>query len=140
MGVPTRTSGRGPDPLSVRDGDDAFVAVLIAATEASGHVSADEAARAHDIIWSTRRFRSRSGEAVGRRIERMRRLIGQSGASRVIAAAARTLPRPLRPGAFAIAADIVLVDGRMERLEARFLAELARHLGLDPTAPRRSVM
>jgi tellurite resistance protein len=120
----------------VRDGDDAFVAVLIAATEASGHVSADEAARAHDIIWSTRRFRSRSGEAVGRRIERMRRLIGQSGASRVIAAAARTLPRPLRPGAFAIAADIVLVDGRMERLEARFLAELARHLGLNPTAAK----
>ncbi len=30
-----------------------------------------------------------------------------------------------------MAADLVLVDGRMERLEARFLRQLAVDLGLD---------
>jgi hypothetical protein len=33
--------------VSVLDADDAFIALLIAAMDASGHVSAEEAARAH---------------------------------------------------------------------------------------------
>lgn len=122
--------------LRVRDGDDALVAILIAAMDASGHVSADEAARAHDIIWATRRFRNRSGDAVGRRIARMREMLGACGVSGLVTAAARSVPAPLRAGAFAMAADIVLVDGRMERSEARFLTTLARELGLEPSAAR----
>ena len=47
--------------VSKVDADDAFIALLIAAMDASGHVSAEEAARAHNIIWSMRRFRHRSG-------------------------------------------------------------------------------
>lgn len=110
--------------------DDAFIALLIAAMEASGHVSADEAARAHNLIWSTRRFRSRSGERVGRAIARMKVLVASQGASAVIEASAKALPRPLRPAAFALAADLVLVDGRMSRSEARFLRALSGALGL----------
>lgn len=118
-----------------RDADDAFMALLIASMDASGHVSPEEAARAHHIIWSMRRFRHRSGEAVGRRIERMRTLIEKHGAASVIDAAARKIPARLRGAAFAVAADIVLVDGRMERLEVRFLRGLAADLGLaDMTA------
>jgi hypothetical protein len=30
--------------------------------DASGHVSAEEATHAHNIIWSTRRFRRRDGD------------------------------------------------------------------------------
>jgi uncharacterized tellurite resistance protein B-like protein len=113
------------------DADDAFLALLIAAMDASGHVSAEEAARAHNIIWSMRRFRHRSGEAVGRRIERMRTLVADYGASSVIEAAARQIPVRLRPAAFALATDLVLVDGRVERLEGRFLRRLATDLDLD---------
>jgi hypothetical protein len=49
----------------------------------------------------------------------------------------RALPARLRPAAFAIAADIVLVDGRLERAEGRFLAELARQLRLGAETARR---
>jgi tellurite resistance protein len=131
------TGHRGAAPRLALDADDAFVAVLIAAMEASDHVSADEAARAHDLIWATRRFRHRSGEAVGRRIERVRTLFRQQGVSPLVEAAARALPARLRPAAFAIAADIVLVDGRLERAEGRFLAELARQLRLGAETARR---
>jgi predicted lipid carrier protein YhbT len=48
----------------------------------------------------------------------------------VIEAAARQIPTRLRRAAFAVAADLVLVDGRMERLEGRFLRGLAADLGL----------
>lgn len=116
------------------DDDDALLALLIAAMGASGHVSTAEAARAHNIIWSMRRFRRRSGETVGRKIERMRALVEKHGASPVIEAAAQAVPKKLRRAAFAVAADLVLVDGRMERAEGRFLRGLAARLGLEREA------
>jgi tellurite resistance protein len=118
--------------LTALDSDDAFIALLIASMDASGHVSTEEAARAHHIIWSMRRFRHRSGDAIGRRIERMRTLIEDHGASAVIDASARKIPAGLRRAAFAVAADLVLVDGRIERLEGGFLRTLAADLRLNP--------
>jgi tellurite resistance protein len=129
--APPSPAGRVRRARRPLDSDDAFIALLIAAMEASGHVSAEEAARAHNIIWSMRRFRHRSGERVGRAIARMKALVTSEGASAVLDAAARTIPRRLRPAALAIAADLVLVDGRMERSEARFLRTLAGALGLN---------
>lgn len=130
---------RRPDAFSKLDADDAFIALMVAAMDASGHVSAEEAARAQNIIWSMRRFRHRSGDTVGRKIERMRTLVGKQGALPVTEAAARQIPTRLRAGAFAVAADLVLVDGRMDRLEGRFLRQLAVELGLErPTA--RSIL
>jgi tellurite resistance protein len=108
------------------------MALMIAAMDASGHVSVAEAARAHHIIWSTRRFRHRSGDFVGRKIERMRSLVEEHTASSVIEAAATKIPAQLRPTAFALAADLVLVDGRMERREGTFLRRLAAGLRLAP--------
>jgi len=113
------------------DADVALIALLIAATDASGHTSAEEEARAYHIIWSMRRFRSRSGDAVRRRIARVQGLIKERGASSVIEAAARQIPARLRRAAFAVAADLVLVDGRLQRSEERFLGRLAADLGLD---------
>lgn len=127
----TRSLTHHSDGVSKLDADDAFIALLIAAMDASGHVSAEEAARAHNIIWSMRRFRHRSGDAVGRKIERMRTLVEKHGASPVIEAAARQIPTRLRRAPFAVVADLVLVDGRMERLEGRFLRGLAADLRLD---------
>jgi tellurite resistance protein len=119
-------------PLGRLDADDAFVAVFIAAMEASGHTSPQEAERAHHIIWSMRRFRNRDGDEVGLRIERMRQLIEQRGADAVIASAAPRIPAAQREPAFALTADIVLVDGRMARGEAAFLRQLAGALRVDP--------
>jgi len=122
-----------------RDEDDAFIALLIAAMAASGHVSAEEAARAHHIIWSTRRFRHRSGEAVGRKIARMREFIKHQGDSSVVRLATRRLTVRLRRAVFAVAADIVLVDGRMERAEGRYLRELAAGLGIEAATAKAIV-
>lgn len=122
--------------IDTLDADAAFIAVLIAAINASGHISADEAERAHNVIWSTRRFRGRSGDAVGRKIARVRGLLEMHGTSSVMYSAARALSRPLRQTAYALAADLVLVDGRMERPERRFLARLADDLGLEPARAR----
>ncbi|HET9261832.1 MAG TPA: tellurite resistance TerB family protein [Vicinamibacterales bacterium] len=112
--------------------DEALLAVLIAAMNANEHVSAAEAERAHNIIWSMRRFRRRSGETVGRLIQDARALIEAEGEQAVVARAARTIPAGLRAPALAVAADLVLEDGTMDRAERTFLAYLTRELDVDP--------
>jgi hypothetical protein len=107
--------------------------------DASGHISPEELARAHHLIWSMRRFRNRPADRVGREIERMRILIGDRGATPVIDAAARRIPARLRRAAYAVAADLVLADGRMVGGERRFLDRLAADLRLTPEAARQIV-
>jgi tellurite resistance protein len=111
--------------------EEALLAFLIAAMNANGHVTPEEAARAHHLIWSMRRFRRKSGDTVGRGIERMRMLVEQHGALPVLDAGARSIPSRLRPAAFALAADLVLADGKIEPSERRFLDRLAADLRLD---------
>ena len=72
--------------------DQSVIAVLIAAMDANQHVSPEEAARAHHIIWSMRRFRRKSGETVDRLIETVRDRIEEDGMSAVLQQAARTVP------------------------------------------------
>ena len=108
--------------------DDAFIALFIAAMNANDHVSAAEGARAHHLIWSMKRFRRKSGDTVGRGIERMKRLVESHGSTGVIAAAARAIPRPLRLSAYALTADLLLADGTIERAERRFLDRLRAEL------------
>lgn len=119
--------------------DEALLAVLIAAMNANAHVSAAEAERAHNIIWSMRRFRHRSGDAVGRLIQDARALIEAEGEQAVVARAARAIPAVLRAPAFAVAADLVLEDGTMERAERTFLTYLARELDVAPQLSKEIV-
>ena len=117
--------------------EEAILALLIAAMDANGHVSAEEAARAHNLIWSMRRFRRKSGEVVGRGIDRMRTLVEQRGAEAVLQAGARRIPRDLHMAVFAVAADLVLADAKLEPSERRFLDRLAGDLGIEATLARR---
>jgi tellurite resistance protein len=110
--------------------DEALIAVMIAAMDANRHVSPAEGARAQNIIWSMRRFRDRSGDDVNRLIDDMRQRIEDEGAPVVIEQVARAIPVPVRPAAFAVAADLVLVDGTLQQAERTFLDTLAADLGV----------
>lgn len=131
MKAAKRKSARPPRLVARLDVDEAIIALVVAAMDASGHVSPEEGARAHHLVWSMRRFRSKAPDAVGRRIERVKSLIEDHGAQAVIERAARAIPPRLRAATFAVAADLVLADARMERLERRFLDRLASDLRLD---------
>lgn len=111
--------------------DEAIVALFVAAMNANDHVAPAEAARAHHLIWSTRRFRRKSGDTVGRMIEDMRRLVEESDPDAVIARATKAIPARLRLPAFAVVADLLLADGTLERVERRFLERLAQDMKLD---------
>jgi hypothetical protein len=108
--------------------DQSIIAVLIAAMDANQHVSREEAARAHHIIWSMRRFRYRPGETVNPLIDDVRDRLEQHGTPPVLEEATRIIPARLRPAAFAVAVDLMLADTRLERAERQFVTRLASAL------------
>lgn len=112
--------------------DEAIVAVLMASMLANDHVSAEEAERAHHITWSMRRFRRRSGDTVGRLIGRVRERLRAGDPATIVQQAAKAIPAAQRPSVLAVAADLVLVDGTLQRQERQFLGELARQLKIAP--------
>jgi tellurite resistance protein len=105
--------------------DEALIALFIGAMNANDNVAREELARAHHLIWSTRRFRRRSGETVGRLIDRMKQLLEEEDAAAVTEHAAKAVPAGLRPSAFAVVADLLLADGKIDARERRFLRQLA---------------
>jgi uncharacterized tellurite resistance protein B-like protein len=117
-------------PLPRLSPDQAFIALLIGAMEANQHTSAEEAARAQHIVQTMRRYRRR-GAAAAKWIAERKALVETHGALAVVTAACRSIPRPSRAAAFAVVADLVLVDGRIEQAEQDFLHGVAVDLGLD---------
>lgn len=111
--------------------DEALIALFIGAMNANDHVAREELARAHHLIWSTRRFRRKSGETVGRLIDRMKRLLEEQEPATVMAIAAKTIPARLRPSALAIVADLLLADGKIDARERKFLRRLAANFSIE---------
>ncbi len=112
--------------------DQAIIAVLIGSMMANDHVSPEESERAHHITWSMRRFRRRSGDTVGRLIESVRQRIVADGPAATVSQASKVIPSSIRPSLLAVAADLMLVDGTLQRQERQFLGELARQLKIAP--------
>jgi tellurite resistance protein len=119
--------------------DRALVALFIGAMIANGQVSPHEASRAHHLIWSMRRFRRRSGESVGRLIQQVREEFERDDETEVVAAATSAIPARFRKPAFAVVADLLLDDGRIDSKERRFLRRLASDLRLQPGAARQVI-
>jgi hypothetical protein len=61
----------------------------------------------------------------------MKRLLEDQEAKVVMDVAAKTSPARLRPSAFAIVADLLLADGKIDPPERRFLQRLAASFGID---------
>jgi tellurite resistance protein len=118
-------------PLDI---DEGLMALFIGAMHANRHVAREELARAHHLIWSTRRFRRKSGETVGRLIDRAQRRLEADDAARVLDVAARAIPARLRPSVLAMVADLLLADGKIDAAERRFLQRLAANFKIRTQA------
>jgi tellurite resistance protein len=136
-----RKSGNRPGLRARKlEPDEALIALFIAAMAANDHVSREELARAHHLIWSSRRFRRKSGETVNRFVDRMKTLVEEDDEPEaVIERAAKAIPRRLRPPAFAVVADLLLADGTIDARERAFLRRLASDLQIDRDVAREVV-
>lgn len=67
---------------------------------------------------------------MGHLIERMKQRLEEGDAGALRERAARTIPARLRAPAFAVVADLLLADGKMDARERRFLQQLTVDLRL----------
>ena len=119
--------------------DESLIALFIAAMEANGHSSPRELERAHHLIWFTRRFRERDGDELNAMVEKMRSLLETSGVETVVERAVKAIPVRLGPSAFAVLADLLFADGRLDPEELQFLQRVGRDLGI-PAGTRRRIV
>jgi hypothetical protein len=126
-----QTTSAEETSASAMSPQEAFVSLLIASARSDGSVSPHEANQIEHVVAAMHLFRgcgyeTRQGifKAAGERIR-------ERGADRVIQTAAAAVPKSLAPTAFAVAADLMLSDGRLSPNEQRFTDELRVLLNVE---------
>ena len=104
--------------------DEALIALMIAAMEASGHVAAVEAARAAELVRLMPQFRKHSRLVINRMIERMKAYVRDHDDLAIIAGACDAIPPDRRASAFMTIVAVLTSDHRLQRAEAAFLLKL----------------
>ncbi|WP_293132518.1 tellurite resistance TerB family protein [Microcoleus sp. bin38.metabat.b11b12b14.051] len=108
---------------------EAFTAISVLAVAADGKIS--EAERQTLAANHIRLFGSYSGEHFQELFKKVLKLSSQYAPAEVFAAAKNALNAQLRETAFAIATDLVLVDGLFTTEEKDFLVELSQALDIS---------
>jgi hypothetical protein len=119
--------------------DEAMVVVLFGAVLADGLVGIQEATRIDDIVAaSPLRWRREAAETkvMGARAAA---LFAQEGTEKVLALCATTIPRELHATAFALAADLMLVDGQVGQWEHTYIDSLQNAFAIDDDVAMRIV-
>lgn len=109
---------------------EAFSAIVVAAFQADGQVTAEEAVRVNDVFNSAKLFRLPPAEPAQAITERVVELFRTHGADVVIAKAAEALPPELHAATFTVAVDLVLADGEASAEERKFIDGLQVLLGI----------
>jgi hypothetical protein len=105
--------------------DEALIALMIAAMEASGHAAPAEAARAAALVRLMPQFRRHAAPVIGRMIERMKVYVRDHGDEAIISAAWDAIAPERRAAAVMTVIAVLLSDHRLQRAEAAFLLKLS---------------
>ena len=127
MGLFDKVLGKGSDQLDVPE---AFLAVALTAVAADGVLTQEEALGLTNILSRMHTFEKWTQKDLSKAMDKLGRVIKEGGVDTVLQAAAKPLPKELRPTAFAIAADLLLADGTVAETEKAYLGKLQGALGL----------
>lgn len=117
--------------------DEALIALIIAAMEASGHVAPVEAARAAELVRLTPQLRKHPRVVVDRMVERMKAYVCDHDNNAIIDAAWEAIPRDDRAAAVMTVIAVLMSDHRLQRAESAFLMRLTE--GVDYNRPDRKM-
>ncbi|BCS32575.1 hypothetical protein TBR22_A17890 [Luteitalea sp. TBR-22] len=115
-------------PLTLRE---AGATLLVAAVAADGALAPTEKVRLDGLLASMRLFRDVTPEHLQALLSAAVDLVGREPIEDVLTACAAVVPEPLRPALFALAVELVLVDGRIADGEKRLIDQLQRALAVD---------
>lgn len=105
--------------------DEALIALMIAAMEASGNAAPAEAARAAELVRLMPQFRRHARPVIGRMIERMKIYVRDHDNDAIVAAAWEAIPPGARAAAVMTVIAVLTSDHRLQRAEAAFLLRLS---------------
>ena len=110
---------------------EAVTAILVAAVAADGTLVEQEAERLNALLPSMRLFRQTSAAHLQRLTETALDIIGSTGPDALLPACAEVIPESLRAPLFALAVELVIVDGDVSPTETRFVDSLKSALAID---------
>ena len=110
---------------------EAVTAILVAAVAADGTLVEQEAERLNALLPSMRLFRQTSAAHLQRLTETALDIIGSTGPDALLPACAEVIPESLRAPLFALAVELVIVDGDVSATETRFVDLLKSALAID---------
>lgn len=117
--------------VSVLTMREAVTAILVAAVAADGTLVEQEAERLNALLPSMRLFRQTSAAHLQRLTETALDIIGSTGPDTLLPACAEVIPASLRAPLFALAVELVIVDGDVSATETRFVDSLKSALAID---------
>lgn len=118
----------GGPPLTVPE---AIASLLVAAITVDGNVNPEEAVRIGDVLGTSHVLRQAGDGSMDALANRGIALLTEHGLPAILTGCARVIPSDLRATTFALAADLVLADGRIGDKEKAFIDELQVVLQID---------
>jgi hypothetical protein len=110
---------------------EAYAAVLVAAISADGRFGVEEADRLNHVLSTSPLFRGAVQAGDVTVVERALNLLTERGVVPVLDACGSVIPLQVRPTVFAVAADLVLADARIDGREKVFVDQLQVALDID---------
>jgi uncharacterized tellurite resistance protein B-like protein len=115
-------------PLTLRE---AAVTVLVAAVAADGALAPAEEARLSALLSSMRLYRQVPREHLLHLIDNSLSLVGRTAPEALLAACAAVISGDVRASIFALAVELVFVDGTITEREKRFVDALQEAFAID---------
>lgn len=110
---------------------EAFAAITLSAIASDGYLSDEEARGIYAALSRMKLFRSYPNDVMQRMFDKLLGTLRREGMDSLFNTAKESLPEDLREAAFAVATDLILVDGVVTEEERDFLNDLFLALGLD---------
>jgi tellurite resistance protein len=110
---------------------ESFAAIALLAVASDGYPSEEESKAVLVMLSRMKLFRDYSTEVMDGMFEKLLKTLYASGFNAVFEAAKESLPFDLRESVFAVATDIMLVDGVVTQEEQEFLNDLYHYLGIE---------
>ncbi|AFY99549.1 tellurite resistance TerB family protein [Calothrix sp. PCC 6303] len=110
---------------------EAFAAIALLAVGSDGYPSDEETKKVSMALSWTKLFSTYSTEVVDQILEKLLKILHREGFNTLFETAKESLSFELRESAFAVAADIMLMNDAITQDEQGFLKDLYHYLGLN---------
>ena len=118
---------------------EAAATILVASVTCDAALAPEESIRLNALLSSMRLYREVSAEHLQQLIDVASNALARHGVEELLPACAAVIPEDLRAPLFALAVELVFVDGRVAEREKRFVDALQAAFGIDEETAMRII-